>query len=167
MWLYLLYFLLYTIINPTVPFAWLHFGYSVYPVHDGVCMCVYVCLHTKEAVFFLPSADLWACLGAGVCLCMCVCVLTLGFPEHCDSSGMCTWVEETKTFCPDCSISFDHFARLTRTRSGMLVVEKSGTKKKLVLLWITQCLTLSLSFGIFVCLCESFVNVWSYARFSI
>lgn len=129
MWLYLVYFLLYTIINPTVPFAWLHFGYSVYPVHDGVCMCVYVCLHTKEAVFFLPSADLWACLGAGVCLCMCVCVLTLGFPEHCDSSGMCTWVEETKTFCPDCSISFDPFARLTRTRSGMLVVEKSGTKK--------------------------------------
>lgn len=77
MWLYLIYFLLYTIINPTVPVAWLHFGYTFYPVHDGVrmCwMCMFVCILKKLFLFFLLSADLWACLVAGVCVYVCACV---------------------------------------------------------------------------------------------
>lgn len=66
MWLYSVYFIFCTIVNPTVPVAWLFFGYTVWPVHDGVCVCV--CARVPIKLFFTQRWFMvWACLGAIVC----------------------------------------------------------------------------------------------------
>lgn len=85
MWLYSIYnFIFCTIVNPTVPVAWLCFGYTVSPVHDEeswVCVCECVCAWMWLCVH--QTGSVWVCLAATVCA-----YTQFIFPEHCDNFGI-------------------------------------------------------------------------------
>ena len=95
MWLYSVYFIFCTIVNPTVPVAWLflviQFDLCMTEcvcacVRVRVCVsasvCVCVCARVYQASYFLPRGDLWY---EHVWVPSCVPILS--FPEHCDNSG--------------------------------------------------------------------------------
>lgn len=71
MWPYSICFIFCTLVNPTVPVAWLFVG--------SVCVCVCACVASEIFFYrgYLCYEPVW----------MLSCVPILSFPEHCDTSG--------------------------------------------------------------------------------